>query len=328
MKEEAVLFGARQSLVGIVTEPATVSVPRTGTAVVLLNAGIVHRVGPGRIYVKIARELAAMGFVVLRFDFAGIGDSAVRQDCLCFEKSAIAEAQEALQFLKAKKGIEHFILLGGCSGAFASFEAAACDSRVVGTVLINFQTPESENAVAPSDLSIRKAAYYYWNCALFDLKSWRKLLTGKTDYGQIMRVLRSEVKRRFEFKKKVMREGTQFEADLHRLAARKVNVVFVCSEGDPRLQDLREAGGRTLKRLCASREVILDIIPRSDHTFSSVDDQERLLKVVCQRISTMPHRVVSQPIIARGAERSLARRLFGPSPVVQTGTNSPQGRDL
>jgi len=114
----------------------------------------------------------------------------------------------------------------------------------------------------------------------------------------------------------------------YRLAARKVNVVFVCSEGDPRLQDLQDAGGRTLKRLCASREVILDIIPRSDHTFSSVDDQERLLKVVCQRISTMPHRVVSQPILAIDTERGISRKLFGPSPVVQAGTNFPQGRDL
>jgi len=143
-----------------------------------------------------------------------------------------------------------------------------------------------------------------------------------------MRVLRREIKRRFEFKKEVMREVTQFEAGLHRLAVRKVSVVFVCSEGDPRLQDLQDAGGRTLKRLCASREVLLDIIPRSDHTFSSADDQERLLKVVCQRTSAMPHRVVSRPILAIDAERGLLRKLFGPSPVVQTGTNSPQGRDL
>src|SRR5258708_37545034 len=197
MKEEVVLFGTRQSLVGIVTDPATVSAQRARTAVILLNAGIVHRVGPGRIYVKIARALAAMGFVVLRFDFSGIGDSTVRHDHLCFEKSAVAEAQEAMGDLNATRGGEHFIFLGGCSGAFASFETACCDARVVGAILINFQTPDNENAAAAPDLPIRKASYYYWKSTLFNLKSLRKLLTGKTDYGQLIRALCSELKRRF-----------------------------------------------------------------------------------------------------------------------------------
>jgi len=72
MTEQAIFFGVRQSLTGIVTEPVVIGGARVTKAVILLNAGIVHRVGPGRIYVRIARELAAMGFVVLRLTFPAL----------------------------------------------------------------------------------------------------------------------------------------------------------------------------------------------------------------------------------------------------------------
>ena len=49
--------------------------PRFATALILLNAGLVHRMGPFRLYVQMARRLAAEGYAVLRFDQSGLGDS-------------------------------------------------------------------------------------------------------------------------------------------------------------------------------------------------------------------------------------------------------------
>jgi len=328
MIEKAVLFGARQSLAGIVTEPAIAGDPRAMTAVILLNAGIVHRVGPGRIYVKIARAVAAMGFVVLRFDFSGIGDSAVRHDHLGFDKSAVVEAQEAMDYLYATKGIEHFLFLGGCSGALASFETACCDPRVLGVILINFQTADSENEEVSPDLPTRNVAHYYWKYALFDSKSWRNLLTGETDYGQVIRVLWFELKRRLKFKKREQRRPTRFEACLRSLTVRGVQVVFVCSDGDPRLQDLRECGGLTLKQLCTKGDVALDVIRGADHTFSSVCDQERLLQVICRRINAMRRDAGSRSDAATYSDETSSCQFLQSSSVMQAGTNSAQGGDL
>jgi hypothetical protein len=328
MKEEAVLFGARRSLAGIVTEPVIAGSARATKAVILLNAGIVHRVGPGRIYVKIARELAAMGFVVLRFDFSGIGDSAARHDHLSFDKSAVAEAQEAMEFLNATRGIEQYLFLGGCSGALASLETACCDPRVTGAILINFQTADSEDEVAPSDLPTRKAAHYYWKYALFDPKSWRKLLTGGTNYGQVVRVLRLELERRLKFRKREPRKATRLEACLRSLAARRVRIVFVCSDGDPRLRDLREAGGQTLKQLCASGAIVLDVIRGADHTFSSVDDQKRLLRVICQRINAMRYHASIRPDVITCSEETPSCQFLQPSSGDAGWNESPQGGDL
>ena len=58
---------------GILHEPDA-SVAR-GVCVLLLSPGTKGRVGPHRLYTKIAARLAPLGFHVLRFDFYGLGDS-------------------------------------------------------------------------------------------------------------------------------------------------------------------------------------------------------------------------------------------------------------
>ena len=290
MRETVARFGARNSLVGIVTDPQEGNSRHSGQGVILLNAGIVHRVGPGRIYVKIARALSAIGLLTLRFDFSGVGDSMVRHDHLCFDQSAISEVRDAMEFLTATRGIKQFILLGGCSGAQISMETACCDSRVTGAVLINFPVLEDEDGEESpsSDLITRRRAHYYWHFALLDRKSWRKLITGKANYRNIFRVLGNQVRLSARgMMTKTSHTTGQFGRKVRELAARHVNLVFLCAQGDPVLKNLREMGGSDLKQSCAMGAAFLDIIPRSDHTFSSLDDQEKLLNVIVRRVDAM-----------------------------------------
>ena len=293
MREEAVLFGEVKSLIGVLTDPPMRNGNHPKPAVILLNPGIVHRVAPGRIYVRMARALAAMGFVVLRFDFSGIGDSAVRHDNLPFDKSAVRETQAAMHFLEATRGISRFILLGGCSGARISLQTACCDPRVVGTFLINLQMTEDEGQ--NSDQITRSAAFYYWNFALFDLKSWFKLLTGKADYRNILRALGFQARTQFASRRKMSAESIQLAANLRMLAERGTRVTFLYAESDPQLNDLREAVGRELKQLCALGKIRVQIIPRSDHTFSSLHDQEKLLKKICVLIDAITPATAGAP---------------------------------
>ena len=79
MNEQALSLGPNHSIVGILTSPPR-GVARKGIAVLLLNAGLIHHVGPNRLYVRLARVLASMGFSTVRFDFSGIGDSCIRVD--------------------------------------------------------------------------------------------------------------------------------------------------------------------------------------------------------------------------------------------------------
>jgi pimeloyl-ACP methyl ester carboxylesterase len=288
MNEATVTFGSSRSLIGIVTDPPAEVTSHFRHGVVLLNPGLVHRVGPGRIYVKIARALAARGFVVFRFDFSGIGDSSVRRDSVPFEKTAIEETRDAIDFLQGTRGIEHVTLLGGCSGAVIALQTAACDALVRQAVLINFPVAEGEEKDASVERLNRAKAHYYLSFALFRPTSWRKLLTGKADYRRIMHVLEAQVRRRLTRTGKPQANKSQFATELSSLAARGVSLVFVCSGGDPVVDDLQEAGGDQLRQLRAQGAAFLDIIPRSDHTFSAHADQERLLKTVVARIEAIP----------------------------------------
>jgi alpha/beta superfamily hydrolase len=305
MKEEAVQFGEAEALIGIVTSAPQGNEDKP--AVILLNPGIVHRVGPGRVYVNIARALAARGFTALRFDFSGIGDSTVRLDNCCFEKSSIDETCAAMNFLQARKNINRFILLGGCSGAMVSLETARVDGRAIGAVLINFPARVDEDEQA----NHRSDGHYYWNFALLSLKSWRKLLTGRSDYRKIGRALVQGTKRKFIDRGRVPGLAQRFRETLRRLADRGVQLTFICSKGDSLLRDLREVGGSDLKQLCAQGKVTCEVIPRSDHTFSSLYDQERLVDAILARAETLvlaPRQQVQTPEIASRPVEALFRR--------------------
>ncbi|PYY19983.1 MAG: hypothetical protein DMG60_02065 [Acidobacteria bacterium] len=285
MREQPLLFGEMKSLIGILADSPRTHPGPPRPAVILLNPGIVHRVGPGRIYVKIARILAETGFTVLRFDFSGIGDSAVRQDSLPFEKSAVSEAQEAMDFLQRAHNIDRFILMGGCSGAVISLEAALNDPRVIGAVLINFPFTQDQDENAP-DLALRRAAHYYRNFALVNPRSWQKLCTGKANYRFLLRVMCSEVKRRVSFGPGASPESPLLHS-LRCLADRGVRVTLVCSEGDPSLEELHDTVGKYLRQLSHCGSIAVSIVRRSDHTFTSLYDQEQLLELILERVQTM-----------------------------------------
>lgn len=132
--ERTVVLGERSALVGVVTEPrhgAAVGLP----GVLFFNAGMLHHIGPHRLWVTMARSLAASGYTCLRFDFSGLGDSGPRQDGLPARLAAVEEAVEAMDHLGRECGLTRFILVGLCSGADRAFRVANRDSRVAGAVL-------------------------------------------------------------------------------------------------------------------------------------------------------------------------------------------------
>jgi len=133
-REEVVTTEA--GLVGILTRPMP-SVDPSLPAVVILNSGNMHRVGTGRISVTLARRLASLGHLVLRFDHAAVGDSAPRRDALDLEESRRSEIREMLTLLGDRFGIAGFVLYGLCSGARDAYWVALTDKRVEGLVMID-----------------------------------------------------------------------------------------------------------------------------------------------------------------------------------------------
>ena len=164
------LFGeAGRSMAAIAHLPE----PRRATCgVVIVVGGPQYRVGSHRQFVLLARELAAQGIPVLRFDLPGMGDSS--GDPVGFERadSAIRAAVDCL--MAAAPGIDQVCLWGLCDGASAALMYAPSDARVSALVLAN-PWVRSESGLAQSYLDA------YYGRRLRSAAFWRKIAARSGD---------------------------------------------------------------------------------------------------------------------------------------------------
>jgi pimeloyl-ACP methyl ester carboxylesterase len=132
--EHVQCLGDDQDLVAVLTDPAG---PAADTGILFLNAGVLHRIGPHRLHVTLARQLARLGLTGLRLDLSGIGESRPIPGTLGFRESSVADIRTAMDHLAKERELRHFILFGLCSGADNALATAAVDERVVAAVLVD-----------------------------------------------------------------------------------------------------------------------------------------------------------------------------------------------
>lgn len=275
--ETVELLGAGRSLVGIVTPPVP-GAPARDVGVLVLNAGLVHHAGPHRLHVHLARRLAALGFVVTRFDFSGIGDSPVRRDNLPLEQSAVIETREVMDRMAERWGLDRFVLAGICSGASVSFKVASEDTRVAGAVLINPRSYSTSRELE-EHLTQRGLARYYVTTASRDPRRWRRLLTP-AGWRKLLRVAGSQVGHALRRRRLLEEESRRVTAEIRTLAERGQRLLFLFSEGDAGLDHLRLILGRRYAELGGEGPIRKVIVPRADHTFTLDRSQQRLHSIV------------------------------------------------
>jgi len=134
MREEAHRFGRGRHLVGIA---GLTGDARCEMGVIVLNAGLVHRIGPFRLHVELTRQLNTAGYPTLRFDMSTLGDSGAVGGGLTRAQQVCADLDDAMALLKARAGCERFVLVGLCSGAQNAHVVATNDARVTGAVFLD-----------------------------------------------------------------------------------------------------------------------------------------------------------------------------------------------
>jgi len=281
MREQAFLFGEHRTLVAVVTEPSATDgtpTPPIGGAL-LLNAGVIHRVGPSRLYVHLARALAEAGWLSVRLDHSGIGDSPVRRDGLSFEQSAIAEVREVMDALEQSRGLRRFLLIGLCSGAVTSFDAARVDDRVAAIVMINPQGFD-ENIAWNDYIQNRGHARKYWKESLFSVRSWWNALTGRIDYRRLVTVLWRQATASVRSEQIVTPVATRVGADLRTLAGRRTQTLLVCCEGDDGIEYMNVILGEDIRKLAPSAGFTVAIVAGADHSLTLRDSQRRVVEMV------------------------------------------------
>jgi len=159
--EEYVQIGEGGRLSGILTLPNSAPSDRRPLPwFVFFNAGLLHRIGPNRLYVRLARELSRDGFGSLRIDMAGKGDSPARPG-LHPNRSAEEDYKEILCALESRFGRVSVVLGGLCAGADDAVRLAPNDSRAVGMLLLDpICFPDSGFAARAAALKYARAANY------------------------------------------------------------------------------------------------------------------------------------------------------------------------
>lgn len=140
MREWSIAFGANNGLIGTICAPSISAADGQGIGWILFNAGVVHRVGPHRINVRLARKLAKRGIASIRFDLAGLGDSSRPDGRLAFEAQAVVDLRSAMDALGCAIQAHRFALFGFCSGAYHGYATALADERVTGLLLYDAYT--------------------------------------------------------------------------------------------------------------------------------------------------------------------------------------------
>lgn len=137
MIEEPLQFGEGGRLFGILTLPDERPQDADELPVfVFLTSGLLHRIGPRRLYVRLARELAEMGFTSLRIDMAGRGDSLPSRG-LDERESAAKDFRDIVSILESRLGPSRFVVGGLCSAADDAIGLAPNDERIIGMLLLD-----------------------------------------------------------------------------------------------------------------------------------------------------------------------------------------------
>jgi pimeloyl-ACP methyl ester carboxylesterase len=263
MNEQVCLIGS-ESLVGVASMPEGAA---RDTAVVLLNAGFVHRVGPFRLNVQLARALASRGYAALRFDQSGLGDSPAADASLDLERRIVADVRAAVDHACERWGTKRVVLMGLCSGAVNAHLAAVSDARVGGVVQL-------DGYAYPTPTFVLRR----YGERLADLRRLRRFLVRKTRemmLGAASYSLDRDGGAGLYLQELPPRD--RVAAELRRLIARDVRMLFVFS-GEARSYfnyagQLRDAFDDVDFR----GRVEVELVERADHAFALAEDRDRLL---------------------------------------------------
>ncbi len=284
MKQKAFLFGDAQDLMGILAFPEE---SRRDLAVIVMNSGILHRMGPNRLHVKIARALTARGLTVFRFDLSGIGDSEARRDGLRYAESTLQEVRAAMDVVERECGIGRFVLLGICSGADNALRLAPLDPRIVGIVPIEGLTFATRGY----------AVDRLWRRALLP-RTWMRLLRGQLNLRGSLRTVTQQFAQEPQTKEVleetvwVLPKAADVAGGLFAFTERGGQANLIYSVREPGWYHYRTGLKKLLAPLVASGKVTVTKIGETDHLFTPLKHQSWLLA----RLEEWASRLADAPV--------------------------------
>jgi pimeloyl-ACP methyl ester carboxylesterase len=267
--ERASLIGPNASLLGVLALPAAPPRPER-PAVVILNTGTTHRIGHHRMYVDLARALALGGHPTLRFDFAGIGDSAPpASDGSPILETNLQDLRATVDWLIKTTGSQGVVLIGLCAGADHAILFAPTDPRVVGLVLIDPFVPETARFFV--QYAVRRIRRF----GLTGFRIRRSTLLYRVTRRFSLRFVNSTELQHISFPGRNARETLRRSYSAALAKGDQLLVVCTSSNRAPR-QTYREQFLDAFRGVPFGGALRLEFFPGCDHTFSSPAERKRL----------------------------------------------------
>lgn len=277
-RRRGVLERARQiGPLGLVAVESVPNEPPIGPTVLFLNAGLIHHVGPARLWVSWSRRLAAAGLPAVRADISGIGESPTRPG----QPARVVHPIEALDDIRelvgelSSENPYGVVLAGLCSGAYHALEGATIPGvRGVCAVnpLLHFDPPEllEGGQVAPERRAVRP--YPRWMRPFLSFQRFAQTVERITPAG-------------FWWVLERVHLYANPVTELRSLARRGIGVVLLCGEEEA-LQFTRR-GRHELRRLIRSGSVRFEHLGGRDHSLFGSEARDRATEAFFQHVFSM-----------------------------------------
>ncbi len=255
------------TLVGVLSEPASAHAGEVG--VVIIVGGPQYRAGSHRMFVQLARGLAARGMPALRFDVRGMGDSS--GEPRGFEQQSEDTDAALAELRRLRPSLRCVVLWGLCDGASSAlmYLEQRPEKTLGGVCIVN-------PWVRTQALQARTNLRHYYLQRLVQPAFWRKLIGGGVGLGAL-RDLRDNVQRAGDAGADNTRPYVQ--RMLEGLQRHQGPVLLVQSGNDytaREFDELLSVDARWRRALSESRVKRTDV-PGADHTFSVDGAMERLI---------------------------------------------------
>lgn len=257
MTEQAFRFGRARHLVGIAGLPSPAPAQ---TGIIVLNAGLVHRIGPFRLHVAITRQLNAAGYPTLRLDLSTLGDSAASEESLSRAQQVRTDVADAMDLLGEQAGCTRFVLIGLCSGAENAHLVACTEARVAGAIFLDGFAYRTPGFLLRHYLPKLANPIRIWKFVIRRLRPVRQ--AARPDFGMTAPPL------------------AQVRAELADMLQRGLKFCFVYSGGTSEYFNHRRQFGECYGAVARHPGVSLSYFKEADHTYILADDRQQLVDTI------------------------------------------------